>query len=79
MATLEEVERALEDAGSSHHEFESVYLNGVRDEHWAMYYAAFVLGRVETLTVAPSVLTGVLLGVNDDDWTAAAARAVHAA
>jgi hypothetical protein len=34
----------LSAAGSAHHEYEQTALKGVRDELWAGFYAAFVLG-----------------------------------
>lgn len=37
---------ALEAAGSAHHDYESRYLGGVRDEAWPGWYAAYVLGRL---------------------------------
>ena len=77
MPTIEELESAINDAGSSHHQFQTVYLKGVRDENWASYYAAFVLGRVEELDITPSELCGVIAGVTDDDWTVAAANAIR--
>jgi len=46
MPSAEALEAALAAAGSSHHEFETHYLNGMRDELWPGYYAAYVLGRL---------------------------------
>ena len=40
----------LSAAGSTHHEYEQTALNGVRDELWAGFYAAFVLGRLGDFT-----------------------------
>lgn len=79
MITIDELEAALTDAAASHHEFESVYLNGVRDESWASYYAAYLLGRCNQLTLAPSVITGLLVAVDEAPWVQAAAAAVHTA
>ena len=39
-----ELAAALKAAGSAHHEYEQSVLNGVFDEQWPMFYAAFVLG-----------------------------------
>lgn len=50
---------ALKAAGSAHHEYEQTALNGVFDEQWPMFYAAFVLGRVGEFA-KPSVLTSWL-------------------
>jgi hypothetical protein len=79
MPTIEELKSALNAAGTSHHEFESVHLRGVRDENWASYYAAFVLGRLTALEITPTKLTELLAGIDDPDWTAAAARAIDRA
>jgi hypothetical protein len=79
MPSIEELESAINAAESSHHQFQTVYLKGVRDEHWASYYSAFVLGRVEKLDITPSELCGVLSAVTDDDWTAGAAKAIRRA
>ena len=40
----------LSAAGSAHHEYEQTALKGVRDELWAGFYAAFVLGRLGDFT-----------------------------
>jgi hypothetical protein len=79
MPTIDQLETTLNEAETSHHEFQTVYLKGVRDENWASYYAAFVLGRSKDLDIAPSTLTGLLAGVNDDDWTSGAAKAIQGA
>jgi hypothetical protein len=42
----------LSAAGSAHHEYEQTALKGVRDELWAGFYAAFVLGRLGDFTAA---------------------------
>jgi hypothetical protein len=66
-----ELATALKDAGIQHHDYETNYLNGQRDEHWAAWYAAFVLGRIPDLTT-PTKLTGLLLEASekfqDDNW-----------
>ena len=51
-----ELAAALKAAGSAHHEYEQSVLNGVFDEQWPMFYAAFVLGRIGEFTT-PSALT----------------------
>ena len=71
-----ELERALNDAGSAHHEYEQVFLGGVRDEMWPGFYAAFVLGRVGKF-VAPSTLSRWLEEVPvTENWSASAASYV---
>ena len=77
MPTTDELEMTLNEAESSHHQFQTVYLKGVRDENWASYYAAFVLGRLPDLDVTPSALTELLAGVDDHNWTAGAAKAIQ--
>ncbi|MEZ4522015.1 MAG: hypothetical protein R3A46_10295 [Thermomicrobiales bacterium] len=78
MATKDEIRTALKAAGSSHHEFETVYLNGVRDELWPGYYAAFTLGRLPDLDITPSRLATLLGQAKGDDWSAAAADLIAA-
>ncbi len=66
---------ALEAAAHAHHEFESVALNGVRDELWAGFYAAFVLGRLGDF-MEPSALAQTLETVVGEPWAEAAAGTV---
>lgn len=49
------LEEALSDAGEAHHDFEQVVLGGKRDELWAGFYAAFVLGRLGSFTAASTL------------------------
>ena len=71
-----ELATALRAAGSAHHEYEQTVLNGVFDEQWSMFYAAFVLGRVGDFAT-PSALTSWLEEVRTDDvWADVAARHV---
>ena len=77
MPTTDELETTLNDAESTHHQFQTVHLKGVRDENWASFYAAFVLGRLSDLDITPSALTTLLAGVTDDNWTAGAAKAIQ--
>jgi hypothetical protein len=76
VVTKDDIESVLEAAARSHHEFETVYLNGIRDELWPGYYAAFVLGRLPELDVTPSKLASLLEQAEGDDWAAAAAELV---
>ena len=77
MPTTDKLETTLNEAGSSHHQFQTIYLKGVRDENWASYYAAFVLGRLPELDITPSALTGLLAGVTDHNWVAGSAKAIQ--
>jgi len=57
-------------------EFEKVVLGGVRDELWAGFYAAYVLGKLSNLK-RPSVLSGFLESVPDsENWSKSAAEFV---
>ena len=47
---------ALSAAAKAHHDFESNFLRGVRDEEWARWYEAYVLGRLGNFTT-PTQLT----------------------
>lgn len=66
---------ALAAAGAAHHEFESVALNGERDELWAGFYAAYVLGRLGHF-MSPSALAATLEAVEGESWAEAAAEAI---
>lgn len=69
-----ELAAALKAAGSAHHEYEQTVLNGVYDQQWPMFYAAFVLGRVGEFA-KPSVLDSWLKeSPTDGVWADMAAR-----
>jgi hypothetical protein len=67
-----ELIEALRAAGAAHHEYEEMALAGQRDEMWAGFYAAYVLGRLGDF-MAPTALTRVLESVEGDPWAEAAA------
>jgi len=70
------IAEALAAAGSAHHEYEQTALKGVRDELWAGFYAAFVLGRLGDFT-ATSRLAALLEEVDaPSNWSQAAAEHV---
>ena len=46
LISKEQLQAALSAAGSTHHEYEVNYLSGVRDEQWAGFYTAYVLGKL---------------------------------
>lgn len=76
--TTEELQSALSKAGSAHHDYETNYLKGVRDEQWGGWYWAYVLGHLGDFT-SPSALTALLEQVQSDgDWAEAAAQHVFA-
>ena len=61
---------ALAAAGEAHEEYERVALRGVVDDRWAVFHAAFVLGRVGEF-VEPSRLATLLEEVeaeSDAEW-----------
>ena len=66
----------LSAAAAAHHEYEQTALKGVRDDLWAGFYAAFVLGRLGDFTAA-STLAGLLEEVDaPSNWSEAAAEHV---
>jgi uncharacterized protein len=68
--------QVLSAAASAHHEYEQTALNGARDQLWAGFYAAYVLGRLGDFTAA-STLAGLLEEVDaPSTWSAAAAAHV---
>ena len=70
--TKSELQEALSAASSAHHEFQQNYLSGIKDEYWAEWYSAYVLGRLGEFTT-PSLLTKWLEGAqNQGDWDEAA-------
>ena len=56
LPSKENLEKALADAGSAHHEYEQATLGGKRDEQWSGFYAAYALGRVGDFA-SPSALS----------------------
>lgn len=65
--------KALEEASTLHHEYETTALNGAQDEQWAGWYAAYVLGRLGEFT-SPSQLAQWLQSVtNYGKWSETAA------
>lgn len=71
-----ELQQALRDAGSAHHEYEVVTLNGVRDEHWPGFYAAYVLGRLGDFTTPSTLSQWLEEAPGRDNWAEAAAKYV---
>jgi hypothetical protein len=68
--------QALSAAASAHHEFEQTALKGVRDDLWAGFYAAFVLGRLGDVAAA-SRLAALLEEVDaPSNWSENAAEHV---
>ncbi len=73
MPTEEQLRKTLSAAGIAHHDYQSNFLKGVRDEQWAGWYSAYVLGRLSDFTT-PSLLTRLLVEVSGEgDWSQNAA------
>ena len=69
-----ELAQALSAAASAHHEYEVTALKGVRDDLWAGFYTAFVLGRLGDIAEA-SRLAALLEEVDaPSNWPEAAAE-----
>jgi hypothetical protein len=76
MPKVKELSEALSAAGSAHHEYEQTVLHGVRHEEWALFYAAYVLGRLGDF-VQPSILTRLLAEAPlTENWAESAAAHV---
>ena len=54
--TEQQLRKTLSAAGSAHHDYESNFLSGARDEQWAGWYSAYVLGRLGDFAT-PTLLT----------------------
>ena len=65
------LKRVLTEAKRAHHEYETNILKK-RDEHWAGWYAAFILGKIPELK-KPSRITKLLSKASKKhkkgDWT----------
>ena len=71
--SLEALESALSAAGEGHHDYEVNILKRERDEQWAGWYAAYVLGRLDNF-VSPTTLTNWLEEApNEENWVDSAA------
>ena len=71
---ITEIEKALTEAGSAHHEYEQIVLRGVRDVLWPGFYAAYILGKFGSFTT-PSILSRLLESAPDsDNWANSAAE-----
>ena len=74
--TEKDVASALTAAGSAHHDYEQDALGGERDQRWAGWYAAYVLGQLGDFTT-PTLLAKWLEGApSGDDWAQSAAKHV---
>ena len=73
------LQQTLEAAAASHHEYQTVALNGEFDKQWPAFYAAYALGRLGDF-MEPSALAARLEAVQaKDDWAGAAAEKIASA
>jgi hypothetical protein len=72
----DDLEKALSDAGSAHHDYEQVTLMGKRDERWSGFYAAYVLGRVGDFAACSALSQWLEEAPGGENWAASAARHV---
>ena len=76
--TEQQLRDTLSAAGSAHHDYESNFLGGARDEQWAGWYSAYTLGSLGSFTT-PTLLTQCLGEVSGEgDWATSAAAHVLA-
>ena len=76
MPDKEQLKAALAAAGSAHHDYETNYLKGTRDEQWAGWYAAFVIGRLGDFMSPTDVARSLEEVTGDGDWSENAASHV---
>ena len=75
--STEAIESALRAAGEAHHDYESNFLDGNRDEQWAGWYGAYVLGRLGDFVSATSLARWLAETPSEGDWASAAAWNVN--
>ena len=73
----EELAKALKAASAAHHDFETNVLHGVRDEQWAGWYAAYVLGRLGDFVTASTLSNWLSTVPGSEDWAHSAAGHVE--
>ena len=72
--TLTSLQDALSAASECHHDYELNILHGKRDQQWAGWYAAYVLGRLGNF-ISPTTLTNWLEEApNEENWSAQASE-----
>ena len=71
-----ELRQALSDAGSAHHGYEENVLDGVYDERWSGFYAAFALGRLGDFASASDLAGWLEAAAPADDWAGSTAQFV---
>lgn len=68
--------KILSNAGTAHGDYETYILNGVYDQDWAPWYAAFIVGALGLDVIKPTQLTQLLTSAykahqeqaKDSDW-----------
>ncbi|PIP86469.1 hypothetical protein COV42_00865 [Candidatus Campbellbacteria bacterium CG11_big_fil_rev_8_21_14_0_20_44_21] len=73
----EKLTKILHHAGSAHGDYEINILNGVYDDDWPAWYAAYIVGALGTEAIKPAKLTRLLMAADDAhkkqnrniDWT----------
>ncbi len=73
LPSRDDLEKTLSAAGSAHHEYEQNALDGLRDEQWEGWYAAYVLGRLGDFAPPSSLTRWIREAPAEADWAAAAA------
>ena len=66
--THEELTAALVSAGAAHHDYESRFLGGERDERWPGWYAAYVLGRLGDFTTPTTLSSWLESAPSEGEW-----------
>ena len=74
----EELVKSLLSASAAHHDFEANVLHGVRDEQWAGWYAAYVLGRLGDFVNSSTLTNWLSTAPGSDDWSNSAAAYIEA-
>ena len=74
--TEQQLRDALSAAGNAHHDYEANFLRGARDERWAGWYSAYVLGRLGDFTTPTSLTQWLETVTGEGDWSQNAAAYV---
>lgn len=74
--TQEQLSDSLEKAAKTHHQFETVKLGGERDEQWAGFYTAYVLGQRGDFATPSDLSSWLEQAPSTDDWNQSAAAYV---
>lgn len=74
--THEDLQAALNAAGSAHHDYESRFLGGERDAQWPGWYAAYVLGRLGDFARPTELANWLEATPGEGDWSESAASYV---